>query len=117
MLCKVEVHTDLLEYIDSGIGHLPDGLDGFVQALYAIGGEAPQFLHPNSPYFAQDPKYWGTCLLMAIEAKSKNHSAGNCAPPNRAQMTIWVVNKNFQKVFAAAVVGKFLLHKHFNENA
>ena len=49
-------HTDLLEYIDSGIGHLPDGLDGFVQALYAIGGEAPQFLHPNSPYFGQDPK-------------------------------------------------------------
>ena len=111
------VHTDLLEYISSAFWHLPDGLDGFVQALYAIGGEAPQFLHPNSPYFAQDPKYWGTCLLMAIEAKSKNHSAGNCAPPNRAQMTIWVVNKNFQKVFAAAVVGKFLLHKHFNENA
>ena len=79
---RIEVplsHTDLLECIDSGIGHLPDGLDGFVQALYAIGGEAPQFLHPNSPYFAQDPKYWGICLLMAIEAKSKNHSAGNCA--------------------------------------
>ena len=111
------VQTDLLEYIDTDIGHLPDGLGGFVQALYAIGGEAPQFLHPNSPYFAQDPKYWGTCLLIAIEATSKNHSAGNCSPPTRAQITICVVNKNFQKVFAAAVVCKFLLHKHFNENA
>ena len=110
-------HTALLEYISSGFKDQPYSVDSFVPALYAIGGEAPQFLHPNSPYFAQDPKYWGTCLLMAIEAKSKNHSAGNCAPPNRAQMTIWVVNKNFQKVFAAAVVCKFLLHKHFNENA
>ena len=52
----IAVHTDLSYYINSGIRHLPDGLDGFVQALYAIGGEPPQFLHPNSPYFAQDPK-------------------------------------------------------------
>ena len=43
------VHTALLEYISSAFWHLPDGLDGFVQALYAIGGEAPQILHPNSP--------------------------------------------------------------------
>ena len=50
---KLAMHTD---YIDTDIGHLPDGLDGFVQALYAIGGEAPQFLHPNFPYFAQEPK-------------------------------------------------------------
>ena len=50
------VHTDLLEYIRSAFWHLSDGLDGFVQALYAIGGEAPQFLHPNFPYFAQEPK-------------------------------------------------------------
>ena len=50
------VHTALLEYISSAFWHLPDGLDGFVQALYAIGGEAPQFLHPNFPYFAQEPK-------------------------------------------------------------
>ena len=52
----IVLHTDLSYYINSGIRHLPDGLDGFVQALYAIGGEPPQFLHPNSPYFAQDPK-------------------------------------------------------------
>ena len=50
------LHTALLEYISSAFWHLPDGLDGFVQALYAIGGEAPQFLHPNFPYFAQEPK-------------------------------------------------------------
>ena len=42
------VHTALLEYISSGIKHLPDGLNGFVQALYAIGGEAPKFLDPIS---------------------------------------------------------------------
>ena len=41
-------HTDLLEYIDSGIKHLPDGLNGSVQALYVIGGEAPQFSDPIS---------------------------------------------------------------------
>ena len=64
-----------------------------------------------------DDSYCRGLAKMALEAKSKNHSAGNCGPPNRAQMTIWVVNKNFQKVFAAAVVCKFLLHKHFNENA
>ena len=111
------MHFDLSSYINTGIGHLPDGLDGFVQALYATGGEAPQFLHPNSPYFAQEPKKWGTWLLMAIEAKTLNHYACNCPPPNRAQMTLWVVNNNFQKVFAAAVVGKYLLHRHFNETA
>ena len=50
------LHTALLEYISSAFRHLPDSVDGFVQAIYAIGGEAPQFLHPYSPYFAQDPK-------------------------------------------------------------
>ena len=50
------MNTALLEYISSAFRHLPDSVDGFVQAIYAIGGEAPQFLHPNFPYFAQEPK-------------------------------------------------------------
>ena len=50
------MHTALLEYISSGFKDQPvDSFDSFVPA-YAIGGEAPQFLHPNSPYFAQEPK-------------------------------------------------------------
>ena len=53
---RLAYHTALLEYISSAFRHLPDHVDGFVQAIYAIGGEAPQFLHPNSPYFAQEPK-------------------------------------------------------------
>ena len=50
------MHTALLVYISSGFKDQPDSVDSFVPALYAIGGEAPQFLHPNFPYFAQEPK-------------------------------------------------------------
>ena len=32
---KHPLHTALLEYISSAFRHLPDGVDGFVQALYA----------------------------------------------------------------------------------
>ena len=40
----------------SAIKDLPNSVHGLVGALYAIGGEDCQFLHPNSPYFGQDPK-------------------------------------------------------------
>ena len=55
-ILTVPLHTALLEYISSGFKDQPYSVDSFVPALYAIGGEAPQFLHPNSPYFAQEPK-------------------------------------------------------------
>ena len=49
------VHKGPSQYINYGINDMPNSLDDFVQAFYASGGEVSQFLHPNSPYFAQDP--------------------------------------------------------------
>ena len=40
----------------SAIKDLPNSVHGLVGASYAIGGEFCQFMHPNSPYFGQDPK-------------------------------------------------------------
>ena len=50
------MHKGPSQYINYGINDMPNTLDGFVQALYAVGGEDRQFLHPNSPNFGQDPK-------------------------------------------------------------
>ena len=48
------VHDTVLP--GSDIKDLSDSVHGLVGALYAIGGEDRQFLHPNSPNFGQDPK-------------------------------------------------------------
>ena len=68
------MHTALLEYISSGIKHLPDGLNGFVQALYAIGGEAPKFLDPISGVSASG---WLIMDKMAINGHMLEKSDSN----------------------------------------
>ena len=50
------MHKGPSQYINYGINDMPNTLDGLVQAFYTKGDEASQFLHPNSPYFGQDPK-------------------------------------------------------------
>ena len=47
-------HCGLSQYTGSSFGHLPNGVDGSVLALYAFGSETCQFLGPNDPHLHQD---------------------------------------------------------------
>ena len=59
----------------------------------------------------------GIMVIKWLLSKIENSQAISCKLPKWVQMTLWVANNNFQKVFASPEVAEILLHKHSIGNA